>query len=305
MGSTDSERSISSGISIPQWMKSKIGDRYDIEETFSPPTNDDTFFYIRYPKSKPAVQPENDNYHPISEVLEEKPSKQRDFSKHTQSCKDFIPEANLNSENTSLPVASAMQMQSRVNKSQGTDDGYVGEAAACGKSVVQVAQQMIAGNRLMWRGAEQPMPPKERHRRNSKSLPTSPLGSPSVSPKLQRKKQGEPHNRYFTGVFGVPTQYPGSWILSGVLGQRELSSHQTNIQEIASQELSLDDGKQKEVRRNKSSSALIRTATEGSRDEDQSSSDGESSPRLVKKEMFFRAKPSELREMNFLSPTSM
>lgn len=303
MGSTDSERSISSGISIPQWMKSKIGDRYDIEETFSPPTHDDTFFYIRYPKSKPAVQPENDNYRPISEVLEEKPLKQRDFSKHTQPCKEFIPEANLNSENTS-PLGSAMQMQSRVNKSQGTDDGYVGEAAACGKSVVQVAQQMIAGNRLTLRGAEQAMPPKERLRRNSKSLPTSPLGSPNVSPKLQRKKQGEPHNRYFTGVFGVPTQYPGSWILSGVLGQREIA-HQTNMQEIASQKLTVDDEKQRDVRRNKSSSSLVRTATEGSREEDQSSSDGESSPGLVKKEMFFRAKPSELREMNFLSPTSM
>ncbi|XP_049952154.1 uncharacterized protein LOC126463931 [Schistocerca serialis cubense] len=304
MGSTDSERSISSGISIPQWMKSKIGDRYDIEETFSPPTHDDTFFYIRYPKSKPVAQPENDSYRPISEVLEEKPLKQRDFSKHTQPCKEFIPEAN-GKENTSSLVGGATQMQSRVNKSQGTDDGYVGEAAACGKSVVQVAQQMIAGNRLTLRGAEQAMPPKERHRRNSKSLPTSPLGSPSVSPKLQRKKQGEPQNRYFTGVFGVPTQYPGSWILSGVLGQRDIAALQTNIQETASQKSSLDDGKQSDVRRNKSSSSLVRTSTEGSRDEDQSSSDGESSPGLVKKEMFFRAKPSELREMNFLSPTSM
>jgi hypothetical protein len=76
-----------------------IVNRYDLDETFSPPSHDDSFFYIRYPKTDTSSQRLQDtNFHQASELLEksEQISKQ-DFSQHTLQCRQFIPEAMMDS----------------------------------------------------------------------------------------------------------------------------------------------------------------------------------------------------------------
>lgn len=84
-------------------------------------------------------------------------------------------------------------------KSSGTDDGFKGEAAACGHSVVAVAHQMISGklnlNQKSYASDGENSSvvdrcPTARQRRNSKSLPASPHGSPKM---LRR-------NPYFTSL---------------------------------------------------------------------------------------------------------
>lgn len=124
-------------------------------------------------------------------------------------------------------------------------------------------------------------------RRGSKSLPASPLGSP----KTMRRS----HNPYFTGTFAIVNQSAQSgavsggatagapaadnyrgWFLSSLLGmQRETMSSTTSV---ASSHIS-EEGEDLPTQQSKSSSA--------------------GAPKVIK------AKPSELREMNFWSPTSM
>lgn len=118
-------------------------------------------------------------------------------------------------------------------------------------------------------------------RRGSKSLPASPLGSP----KTMRRS----HNPYFTGTFAIVNQqqqqqqtqatnatdgYRG-WFLSSLLGmQRESMSSTTSV-------------------------ASSHISEEGEDLHTQSKSSSAGAPKVIK------AKPSELREMNFWSPTSM
>ena len=92
--------------------------RYDFDDTtFSPPSHDDSFFYIRYPKtqSRSSVSQE---YRPIDEVFgeqninsstnsvkvqdtqqqvtEEKKKNQKiDFSKHPLPCQPFVPTSTI------------------------------------------------------------------------------------------------------------------------------------------------------------------------------------------------------------------
>lgn len=117
-------------------------------------------------------------------------------------------------------------------------------------------------------------------RRGSKSLPASPLGSP----KTMRRSQ----NPYFTGTFALvnPTNTPTinaagasenyrGWFLSSLLGmQRETMSSTTSV-----------------------ASSHISEEAEDLPTQSKSSSAG--APKVIK------AKPSELREMNFWTPTSM
>jgi hypothetical protein len=66
--------------------------RYDLDETFSPPSHD-SFFYVRYPKTDTSSQQLREpNFRQASEPPEisERLSKQ-DFSQHTQQCRQFIP----------------------------------------------------------------------------------------------------------------------------------------------------------------------------------------------------------------------
>lgn len=115
-------------------------------------------------------------------------------------------------------------------------------------------------------------------RRGSKSLPASPLGSPKT---MRRSTQ----NPYFTGTFAIVNQqqpnnatatsdgYRG-WFLSGLLGmQRENMSSTTSV---ASSHIS-EEGED---------GLPSKTSSAGA-------------PKVSK------VKPSELREMNFWTPTSM
>lgn len=92
-------------------------------------------------------------------------------------------------------------------KSSGTDDGFKGEAAKCGSSIIRVASQMVSGKVVHGfhinenKGECDETKPSEKYdlmkRRGSRSLPASPLTSPRGSPKSSRKSI----NKYFTGAF--------------------------------------------------------------------------------------------------------
>jgi len=275
MASSDSERSIA-GISLPQWMKNKINDRYDLDQnTFSPPTEDDSFFFIRYPKTE-SKHLENDNrlgsgYRNLSEVLEN----------HTLPCQDFIPAAKSTPRELGMKRG-ALEPPLGVTKSTGVDDGFHSAAAACGQSVVAVAHQIIAGGKLIPRypprqqssssldSDDEPATPPTANiltrRRGSKSLPAS----PQTSPKNFRK------NPYFTNVLlgssenVAEQQAKQGWLLSYV---KESKSLRGSLADLA------EEGQHYEP------------APE---------------PKIIKpKQKVPKPRPSQLREMNFWSPTSM
>lgn len=273
MDSTEPERSLS-GISLPQWMKSKIADRYDLDQsTFSPPSEDDSFFFIRYPKAKSVEPPpirstmaptEQMNYCSINDVLQN----------HTVPCRQFMPQAKTTPHELGLRNANDPPL-GRI-KSAGTDDGFKGEGAACGHSVVAVAHQMINGKLTVGHKSlsddENTLKVPDnrnsatRQRRNSKSLPASPTT-------LRR-------NPYFTSILlgssdalekGGETSRSG-WLLN-ILGKRE------SQEELLTGEENLRFSDQEEPL--------------------------DSPPLKPKVAQTLKAKPSELREMNFWSPTSM
>ena len=242
---------------------------------------------------------------------------------------------------------STSRKMTRLQKPPGTVDDLTGDTAGCGKSVVQVAHQMIAGGMLLRgfsandNGKAGPGEGFNRGvRRGSKSLPASPLGSPSHSPESSPQARRRGHNKYFTGAFTVeranipttggqelPNKYAGSWILSGLLGQQQqqrdnLSDSLDSItipEEELGKEVSKKFGPRGEVdesspdmRRNKSMTSLLsQMLSEGPKDYQHvevgvdvaAVAGGRDSP--TQKNKTFRAKPSELREMNFWSPTSM
>ncbi|XP_053976315.1 uncharacterized protein LOC128875032 [Hylaeus volcanicus] len=307
MGSTRQDRSLGSGISLPQWMKGKIDNRFDFDEsTFSPPSHDDSFFYIRYPKTQSRLSgvPE---YRPIDQVFSEqsissstsnvKPEQQLasdvkknqeiDFSKHPLPCQPFIPTTTASKEfkqNSKIVVAKA--------KSQGVDDGFHSGPALCGKSIVHVANQMMSNKFQKTFTAETAEVPP---RKGSKSLPATPIASPSVSPDSSPKARRR-SNRYFTGPF-LPDRekYQGGWILASILGQsREIvpakidEEDETGLDALAPPPRSLS--RKKSI----SSQNLTYVGTEE-----------RSNEKSAIYSNVFQAKPSELREMNFWSPTSM
>lgn len=130
--------------------------------------------------------------------------------------------------------------------------------------------------------------PKYMVRRGSKSLPASPLGSP----KSMRKAQPNP---YFTGQFsssavGTSGGTGGGWFLSGLLGiQRDVANSTnsvvSNISEEAEEAIDATSSHQQQPTISTSGTTGVAT--------------GFINPKVLK------AKPSELREMNFWSPTSM
>ncbi|XP_072383805.1 uncharacterized protein [Diabrotica undecimpunctata] len=108
---TKEDRSLRSGVFIPQWMKTK-STKFDLDpSTFSPTELDDSFI-LYYRRSKPELN----------------------FSTTT------ITTTNL-PEN--ITVAAAYDL-----KSPGTDDGFKGDAAKCGFSIIKVISQMISKHDL-------------------------------------------------------------------------------------------------------------------------------------------------------------
>lgn len=223
------------------------------QSTFSPPDHEDTFLNFRQPKHQTGNQ-ETTKFTPITDLLER--TRLGDYTQnHTKPCQQYINGATYQPK----PI--------KPNKSNGVDDGFKGEGAACGSSVVRVAHQMVVA-----RGFNPSTIPEDdipatppvgwdpSRRRGSKSAPSSPV--------TQRRMNS---NKYFTGAFtdGTVDKYHGSWILQGLLGKRENLSKSVST-------LTEEDGFEELNEKKKTTSGQI-----------------------------FRAKPSELREMNFWSPTSM
>lgn len=304
-------KSISSGVTLPQWMRSRI-EKPDDGIPFSPPSHDE-FFYIRYPKTSSNDSENKSGINKLTDMLNKQPEQKPqsvDFSKHTEPCKLFLQ----NAETITAPIDGVKNPP----KPFGTDDGFKGPSAACGSSIVKVAQLMVSGRSLSSRGftvanieksdfeADNPLhtttiedqqhqtseliqqqdstdsevkqsPNNRLHsRRGSKSLPASPLGSP----KSMRKYQPNP---YFTGSFALSTANHSEgrgWFLSSLLGVQREAASTTSVNEEA-------EDAYRQAKNNTSSST----------DKTNSTKDLSQKP--------LKAKPSELREMNFWSPTSM
>ncbi|XP_018329120.1 uncharacterized protein LOC108739630 isoform X2 [Agrilus planipennis] len=297
---SDSNRSLSAGISIPQWMKSKISDsKFDSEDFLSPPDNDDSFLYIYPKKLKDAtsnskinnnveIVTDQKNNFSTSETTEKGCSSSRnfkgapkvDYEKYTAPCKPYL----INSDSQLKSSHFKLSPDQKI-KSNGTDDGFKGEAAKCGSSVIKMAHQIVSGklsrneseNSLNEEPATPPPNFYSSKRRNSKSLPASPLSTPNTSPKSQRKM-----NKYFNGVFFGNENYQGSWILSSLLKKRDISKSVDQIVEVDE----LDNHTQNVIKVAEEFNSKITQAEQ-------------------KIKNIYVPKPEEIREMNFWSPTSM
>ncbi|XP_060527372.1 uncharacterized protein LOC132702623 isoform X2 [Cylas formicarius] len=233
---------------------SLVNGGFDLDQNaFSPTELDDSFMhYYRYPP-----KPKNDaqNMTETKVIQSSQSTKKVDFSK------------------PSLAQQSAAFL--KQPKPKGTDDGFKGETAQVGNTIVRVANQIVSGKPLQ---GNPPEPAEEceqllakfdpYRRRGSKSLPASPL----ASPKSQRRV-----NKYFTSPY-VETDKSKGWILSNLLARREISQSMGFIHEENKAELE-----------RASSSASVDNVT------------GTGKQRTH----VYTPKPSELREMNFWSPTSM
>ena len=208
-------------------------------------------------------------------------------------------------------------------KSLGTDDGFHGEPALCGKSIVHVAQRIISSkvnkpdtaNEAMDNTIKSTM--YQQHIQDdlrkatgsSKSLPVTPIASPistpDTSPKSRRRNNT---NRYFTGPFVADQNKYHGWILSGLLGRTREDITTQKFQEEASEPLDFVPSRFLNRKKSISSHNLIYLGQEESstaaatvnveqQNQQQSQNAGHNT--------VYRAKPSELREMNFWSPTSM
>lgn len=128
-------------------------------------------------------------------------------------------------------------------------------------------------------------------RRGSKSLPASPLGSP----KTMRRS----HNPYFTGTFAVVNQNNGSANANNINGPVANSTQSSTTDNYnRGWFLSTLLGMQRETMSSTTSVASSHISEEGE-DLAQSKTTNNGAPKVIK------AKPSELREMNFWQPTSM
>lgn len=162
---------------------------------------------------------------------------------------------------------------------------------------------------------------KQLLRRGSKSLPVTPIASPTSTPDTSPKSRRRGNtNRYFTGTFDRDNKYQTGWLLSSILSQsREFgigTSHR--IQEVDEDEAPSPNAvPSKFLSRKKSISSQNLSYLDKNEELRQLSQQPQQQPQQQqqrdddsKKESgtytnFFKAKPSELREMNFWCPTSM
>lgn len=300
MASSDAE--IKDGFNLPVWMKMKP--TLDFEPfAASPPGQDDAFF-IRYPNTKAlfGANLERD----VAKIVKEPTGiKEKDWSKHTKPCQDVL--------HGIAPINTAANPISP--KVLGTDEEFKGEGAACGNSVVKVAHQMISSTRSP-RGFTVAAPAEEaeeaeqaarapdaarydlRARRGSKSLPATPAHSPPGSPASRRKNRG---NRYFTSPFEPADDASHrSWLTMALLGfKKDLTTSTSTLAEEDAVEARLHGSLAESVEslgpapRNRAAPAPAAAPASAS-----ASASASAAPRP-------RPRPSELREMNFWSPTSM
>ncbi|XP_068633843.1 uncharacterized protein [Battus philenor] len=274
----------------------------------SPPAPEDSFFYIRYPKTDvvfgkskiigdiPSLM--GDQQKEIGAAAAYNTFKEKDWSKHTKPCQDVLHGiAPINTTVNSKP------------KSVGTENGFQSEGAACGNSVVKVAHQMIQSSRPP-RGftvaspvEEEAQAPDSRQynlhaRRGSKSLPATPAHSPNSSPTSRRRMIG---NRFFTSPFEpVEDANNRSWLTMALLGfKKDLTTSTSTLTEEDAVEARLQSGTLAESVENLGPSPKNKEPKLIPKEI------STQQPKLTKPANAFRPKPSELREMNFWSPTSM
>ncbi|GBP90537.1 hypothetical protein EVAR_65248_1 [Eumeta japonica] len=274
---------------------------YDTDfESFaaSPPAPEDSFFYLRYPKAEAifgqAAQSQQQVMIQDQGRLQNLVSGQ-DWSKHTKQCQDVIHGISgvtaVNPPVDQVKVAGAAQ----------ADD-------TCGDSVVKVATKMISTRSTSQRGFiiaaidenSSESAPVVYHgaRRGSKSLPATPSHSPPSSPNSRRKKNG---NKYFTSPFEPVEDGTGrSWLAMALLGyKKDLTTSTSTLAEEDALEVRLQGGTLAES---------VESLGPAPRNREVRLTGGETAtqqPKHTKPAHNFLPKPSELREMNFWSPTSM
>ncbi|XP_045769622.1 uncharacterized protein LOC123870380 isoform X2 [Maniola jurtina] len=268
----------------------------------SPPAPDDSFFYIRYPKPEVLFgKPKFANELPTDQQTELRATynvvKEKDWSKHTKPCQDVL--------HGIAPINTAVKSINLKAKPAGTDDGFKGEGAACGSSVVRMANQMISSTRSP-RGFAVATPSDEASeparplaaRRGSRSLPATPAHSPPGSPTARRKMN---YNRYFTSPFEpVEDANNRSWLTMALLGfKKDINASTSTLAEEDALENRLHGTLAESVE-------SLGPAPKAAADLKVLSNESKSlQPKTVKASPSILPKPSELREMNFWSPTSM
>uniref|UniRef100_A0A146L7E8 Uncharacterized protein n=1 Tax=Lygus hesperus TaxID=30085 RepID=A0A146L7E8_LYGHE len=250
--------------------------QYDLEQTmaFSPPNNDDGFFLLRHKRHEepPAMtQPKprivEPKFTPKLQTFDENPASPATTALAASALKQFIT-----ADSTPREVGMRHPGEQSLTKikSSSEDSTKEGSPSFGSSSIVAVAHQMIADKNHDFPATETLIPPRLRVRRNSKSLPAS----PQSSPKIFRK------NPFFTNIFF------GSTELVNVAEESK-----TVMRTVSTEDARLDSW----------SSRVARAF-----------SDGDSPPATARvpeaataAAKALKAKPSELREMNFWSPTSM
>jgi hypothetical protein len=278
----------------------RLFSRLSLEEmgSMSPPAHDESFFYIRLPVAQKPIKPPPSSVAPppaqlpvvetashlAQETVLVEPAAAVDFS---QECKKYI--AGLH----------ATPAYFNSTKPKGTDDDF--KTAACAGSLVKVAQKFVSssGKQTTKRFTVAKLDDHDDHaapiddsedsfqfdpslmqRRNSRSLPASPLHSP----KTMRKFQPQP-NPYFTITGSDAPQPKASWFLTNLFGvRRELT---TSTMSVSSQ---IDEADEPIEAKTKQQSPP--PVTELSR----------ASP--AKDAVEPKPQPTMLREMNFWAPTS-
>lgn len=339
MGSSQpQDRSLGEGTFLPQWMKGKLENRFDFSEsTFSPPsTADDSFLYIRYPKTNRQETTLSNNtkegFKSVSELFGNKPdakvttatnqifvnqsgnnnivnnntnsgytseSKIGAFNQHQPPCQPFITSAEKVQE-PKLILANRFKP-----KAQAASNEFHDNSAECGKSIVSVASQMMSNKNGQSASSEQASNYRKTDQLTpkigSKSLPATPIASPNAtpdsSPKSRRRIYG---NRFFSGAFVPDKERVQSGWLSSILGQSREHVVHAKIEE--EEEQSLESLPSRTLSRKKSISSS--NLAYFSQDEKQESKKPESKS-LIAQVNLLQAKPSEIREMNFWTPTSM
>lgn len=237
--------------------------------------------------------------------------KERAFNKHTDSCKQFIP----------IIQDTVKVDKPKVMKPMGVDDGFKGEGAACGASVVEVAHQMISNKnktmrpltRVETEGNLSPTSSYLRTRRNSKSLPASPLSSPITK---RKNNHGNNSNRLFGLNFqsgenslrgsddDIDKKSGSSWILSSLFAALESTeSKKKDGGKDGSGGIIVDvknSNKMTEYNKDKlKKKPLNETTDTGVAVDSIAPTSG-----VSQKNSFFKSKPY-LRDLNLLTPTSM
>ncbi|XP_058809053.1 uncharacterized protein LOC131674408 isoform X2 [Phymastichus coffea] len=279
MGSTrPTDRSLGETTFLPQWMKGKLDKRFDYtDSTFSPPADEAGFFYIRYPKHEETSSNNNkveqkEGFRPINELFDHAEAKSVDLSTEPK-----------------IVVANKPKTRPTAN-----DDFNNSTTSECGRSIVHVASQIMSSKFSKSTSSDSTSSNSEeiaaqQHRRGSKSLPATPLTSPNITPDSSPKSRRR--NRFFAGAF-VPVEgtegRKNGWLLSSILGQSRELITSTKIDE--EEEMQPDPLSPRIINRKKSISSQNLTYV--------------GNENKVPK-VYLQPKPSELREMNFWSPTSM